>query len=73
MESIYLAKTKARGRFLQNLEMLVKIPFLYFRPEQMSLKRFYQKFIKLNASGVNVVQNINHVKNTHIHLELLCT
>jgi hypothetical protein len=37
----------------------------------MTLKIFYQEFAKVNASGANVVQNFNHVKNTHIHLELL--
>jgi hypothetical protein len=37
----------------------------------MTFKRFYQKITKSNASGANVVQNVNHIKNTHIHLELL--
>jgi hypothetical protein len=38
---------------------------------QMTMKRFYQKFTKINSSGANEVQNCNHVNITHIHLELL--
>jgi hypothetical protein len=34
------------------------------------LKRFYQKFAKINASGANVVQNVKSFENTHIHLEM---
>jgi hypothetical protein len=61
-----------RGRSLQNLEMLLKNSILILLAKRkMTLKRFYQKFAKSNANGANVVQNFNHVKATHTHLELL--
>jgi uncharacterized membrane protein len=37
---------------------------------KITLKRFYQKFPKINASGANVVQNVKSFENTHIHLEM---
>jgi hypothetical protein len=46
--SFYLAKRKAfkKRRQLSNLEMLLKILFLYLRPIAKYLKMFYQKFAK---------------------------
>jgi hypothetical protein len=55
MESIYLAKTKARGRILQNLEMLVKIPFLYFRPKENEFEKILSKVCKIECNWCKCV------------------
>jgi hypothetical protein len=69
-----LAKAKdfRKLRILQNLEILVKLPFLYLRPKANEFKKILSKVCKINASGANVVQNVNHIKITHIHLEFTC-
>jgi hypothetical protein len=49
------------GRILQNLEMLLHISFLYFRPNANVFEKILSKNCKINASGANVVQNVNHI------------
>jgi hypothetical protein len=39
--------------------------------QKKTFENFYQKFAKIISCGANVVQNYNHVKITHMHLELL--
>jgi hypothetical protein len=70
--SFYLAKGKAfeKGENLQTYKCFRKFYSNTFGQMQMNLKRFYPKICKIKPSGVNVVQNFNYVKNTHIHLEL---
>jgi hypothetical protein len=38
-----------KGRILQNLEMLVKIQFLYFRPKANHLEKFLSKVCKIKC------------------------
>jgi hypothetical protein len=43
--------------------MPMEIQLLYFWPKANDIEKFYQKFAKSNASGANVVQNVNHIEN----------
>jgi hypothetical protein len=68
-----MAKGKAfeKGGESLNLRNALKFHSCSLGHMQITLKRFYQKFVKTIKCGANMVQNYNHVNITHIHLELL--